>query len=68
VASSDLVGIYLSVYVKKSLAGSLKKIDIDSVKTGLKGALGNKGGVLVSFSIEDSVVVFCNCHLSAGEK
>lgn len=51
VASNDLVGIYITVLVRKSELHRVHSISTDVLKTGLGGTLGNKGGVGVRFNI-----------------
>ncbi len=63
-----LVGIFLIVFVKEELRDNLSKIDVDIVKTGLAGTLGNKGAVVTKFMLYDSTVCFVNTHMEAGEK
>ena len=43
-------------------------IEMDVVKTGLGGALGNNGATAVRRKIDDSQFVFINTHLSSGQK
>lgn len=52
----NLVGLYLSIFVKKEHKDRINKINFDSVKTGFQGKLGNKGSVLARFFIDDSEV------------
>ena len=44
VASKQLVGLYTSVWVRKSLLPSIKGFQVAAVSTGFGGYLGNKGG------------------------
>lgn len=60
------MGIYLSVFSKN--LNSVSKIEVETIKTGFQGTLGNKGGALLSFYYEDSRIVVCNCHLTSGNK
>lgn len=55
---ANLVGIFLVVYVKLALVPRIGSIDSDTVKTGLGGTLGNKGGALIRFKIDDTTVSF----------
>lgn len=58
------VGMMLTVAVKKSLRGSITKCCTSIVGTGtLK--FGNKGGVGVSFQINETFMCFVNSHLAA---
>lgn len=50
------MGIYLSVYIKSSQAYRISSIETDAVKTGMGGTLGNKGGTIVTFNLDDTNV------------
>ena len=50
----------LSIYFYRDVA-------IDTVKTGLGGAAGNKGGVAIRFLIHSTSVCFVCAHLAAGQ-
>lgn len=59
-----LVGMMLTVAIKKSLRSSISKCCTSMVGTGtLK--FGNKGGVAVSFQINETFMCFVNSHLAA---
>lgn len=59
-----LVGMMLTVAVKTSLRGSISKCCSSMVGTGtLK--FGNKGGIGVSFQLNETFLCFVNCHLAA---
>lgn len=64
----NLVGILIIVFAKDSICPRISKLDTDVVKTGLAGTVGNKGGCIVKFNIDDSSFVFTNVHLEAGGK
>ena len=68
VATKDLIGCFLIVFVKETIKDKIKKVDSDVVALGLAGKLGNKGAVLIKLEIEDSSICFTNCHLQAGNK
>ncbi|CAD8174998.1 unnamed protein product [Paramecium octaurelia] len=68
IGESDLVGLYMAIYVKTSQISRVTQIDTDVVKTGLGGTLGNKGGVSVKFKFDDSQLGFTCCHLTSGNK
>ena len=44
-----------------------RDVAIDTVKTGLGGAAGNKGGVAIRFLINSTSVCFVCAHLAAGQ-
>ena len=66
VKERNLVGIQLFLFVKESIRDRVQKLDTDLVKTGMAGALGNKGGVVIKFFIDDSSFAITNVHLEAG--
>lgn len=37
------------------------------IKTGLGGSAGNKGAVIVRFKLDDTNMMFLNCHLMSGK-
>lgn len=59
-----LVGMMLTIIVKRSIRSSIKKVCKNSIGTG-KFKLGNKGGVGVSFQLNDTVLCFVNSHFAA---
>jgi phosphatidylinositol-bisphosphatase len=54
VLSTDLVGIYIGIWVTKNIVHRLQSVESDTVKCGLGGTLGNKGAVMVRFIIDNS--------------
>ncbi|KAF4692312.1 hypothetical protein FOZ63_010744, partial [Perkinsus olseni] len=63
-----MVGIYISVFVKQSLVDKISNVHTKKVKGGLGGSHGNKGGVLLSMMIGQSLVTFGCVQLEAGER
>lgn len=59
-----LVGMMLTIIVKRSIRNSITKVCSSSVGTG-KFKLGNKGGIGVSFELNDSSLCFVNSHFAA---
>lgn len=59
-----LVGMMLTIIVKRSIRNSIRKVCRNSIGTG-KFKLGNKGGVGVSFQLNDTVLCFVNSHFAA---
>lgn len=67
VHSAMMVGLGLIVFCRDSVRGVLSSVSNDSVKTGLGGLHGNKGGLVWRTFIHDSPVAFVACHLAAGQ-
>ena len=63
----QLVGVCLYVFVRPELAGQIRDLATDSVKTGLGGATGNKGGVAVRFLLRNTSLCFICSHFAAGQ-
>lgn len=62
--SVRLVGMMLTVFVKASLRSKISKVLKSDVGTGtLK--FGNKGGVGISFQLNETFICFVNAHLAA---
>jgi len=68
VAGLGMVGLYLSVYIRKPLAEKVNDVAIDRVKTGIFHLAGNKGAVCVRFDVEGVSFCFLNLHLAAGQE
>ncbi|XP_055597166.1 inositol polyphosphate 5-phosphatase OCRL-like [Uranotaenia lowii] len=64
IESVRLVGTMLSVFVKSSLRNQISDCLIKSVPTGALN-YGNKGGVGISFQLNESLLCFVNAHLTA---
>lgn len=64
----NLVGLFTCIFVKRSVRSRIRHLAPTSVKTGLKGRYGNKGGIVVRMVIDDTSVALVNCHLAAGQK
>ncbi|KAL0065255.1 hypothetical protein AAF712_007766 [Marasmius tenuissimus] len=65
--TESLIGLFSCIFVKHSERGALKDLAITTVKRGMGGRYGNKGGIISRFVIEDSSLCFINCHLAAGQ-
>lgn len=55
-----MVGLYIVVFIKSTVAHSVRGVKKFRVKTGLSGLTGNKGGVAVRFAIDDTSFSFIN--------
>ncbi|CAN1256911.1 Type I inositol polyphosphate 5-phosphatase 2 [Linum perenne] len=67
-AAPQMVGIYVSVWVRKGLRRHVNNLKVSPVGVGLMGYLGNKGSVSVSMSIFQSRMCFVCSHLTSGQK
>ena len=63
-----MVGILLIIFAKTSIVSRISDIDVDVVKTGLAGTVGNKGAALARFKVDETSIVFTNVHMEAGGK
>ncbi|KAL1138649.1 hypothetical protein AAG570_008711 [Ranatra chinensis] len=63
----QLVGVCLFIFIRPELAEYIRDISTDSVKTGLGGATGNKGGVAIRFILYNTSLCFMCAHFAAGQ-
>lgn len=68
VATSTMWQMSLTVFAKKSLEKFIGNVEIDQKPTGIAQIIGNKGGVMVTFTIFESSYCFISSHLAAGAK
>ncbi|XP_052187951.1 type IV inositol polyphosphate 5-phosphatase 7-like [Diospyros lotus] len=68
VASKQMVGIFLTVWVKTDLRHVVHNMKISCVGTGLMGYLGNKGSISISMSLHQTSFCFVCSHLTSGQK
>ena len=61
-----MVGLRSLVYIRDTVKHSLYGIRISDVKTGMMGLVGNKGSVITSLYMGDSLINFANTHLPSG--
>lgn len=57
------VQLFSCIFVKSSESASLRDVAMITVKTGMGGRHGNKGGILARVVIDDTSLCFINCHL-----
>ncbi|KAL0484152.1 inositol polyphosphate 5-phosphatase [Acrasis kona] len=60
----QLVGMFLTVYVKEKLSGKVKDLKKDSLGLGAMGKMGNKGGIGIRFRLFQSTFLFVTSHLA----
>ncbi|GFQ04008.1 type i inositol 1 4 5-trisphosphate 5-phosphatase 2 [Phtheirospermum japonicum] len=68
IVSKQMVGIYVSVWVRSRLRRHINNLKVSPVGIGLMGYMGNKGSVSVSMSLFHSRMCFVCSHLTSGEK
>ncbi|KAI8808849.1 Endonuclease/exonuclease/phosphatase [Cladochytrium replicatum] len=68
VESRQLVGLFQFVMVRTDNKFTVREVQCEMTKTGLKGYHGNKGAIATRLIIEDSSFCFVNCHLAAHQK
>ncbi|KAH6790738.1 myo-inositol polyphosphate 5-phosphatase 2 [Perilla frutescens var. frutescens] len=68
IVSKQMVGIYLSVWVRRRLRRHINNLKVSPVGVGLMGYMGNKGSVSISMSLFHSRLCFVCSHLTSGEK
>lgn len=62
-----MVGLFSLTLVHKNFRHNVYDLGIQEVKTGFMGIVGNKGSVITSMKICDSLIHFCNTHLPSGD-
>lgn len=65
--AKSLVGVYLTIWVKRSLVPHVEYKEVVCVSCGVMRVLGNKGGVSVRLRVWDTYLSFICVHLSSGE-
>lgn len=68
IASKQMVGIFVSVWMRRKLHRHVKAVRVASVGCGVMGCLGNKGSVSVSLSLHQTNFCFVCSHLKSGNK
>ncbi|KAJ1263813.1 hypothetical protein BS78_09G215400 [Paspalum vaginatum] len=68
IISKQMVGIFLSIWVRRNLRKHIQNLRVSTVGVGAMGYIGNKGSISVSMSIYQTAFCFVCCHLAAGEK
>ncbi|URE30890.1 endonuclease exonuclease phosphatase family domain containing protein [Musa troglodytarum] len=68
VASKQMVGIFLSVWVRRELVQHVGHLRVATIGRGIMGCLGNKGCIAMSMSLHRTSFCFVCSHLASGEK
>ncbi|XP_062119413.1 type IV inositol polyphosphate 5-phosphatase 9-like [Humulus lupulus] len=64
--SKQMVGIFISIWVRSNLRPYITNLSVARVGCGLMGYLGNKGSVSVRFLLHETSFCFVCCHLASG--
>eukprot|EP01018_Ginkgo_biloba_P005213 Gb_05144 [translate_table: standard] len=67
-ASKQMVGIFISIWVRRELRRHIRDLKVCCVGCGLMGCLGNKGSISVSLSLHETSFCFVCTHLASGQK
>ncbi|KAH7424224.1 hypothetical protein KP509_12G095800 [Ceratopteris richardii] len=68
VVSKQMVGLFLSVWVRSELILNVRNVKVACIGCGLMGYLGNKGSISVSMCIHQTTFCFVCSHLASGQK
>ncbi|KAI3964533.1 hypothetical protein MKW92_051158 [Papaver armeniacum] len=68
IVSKQMVGIYVSIWVRRRLRRHVNNLKVSPVGVGLMGYMGNKGSVSVSMSLFQTRLCFVCSHLTSGHK
>ncbi|KAF8401728.1 hypothetical protein HHK36_012674 [Tetracentron sinense] len=68
VASKQMVGMFLTVWVRSDLREDIRNMKVSCVGRGLMGYLGNKGSISISMSLHQTSFCFICSHLTSGQK
>ncbi|XP_027352090.1 type I inositol polyphosphate 5-phosphatase 4-like isoform X2 [Abrus precatorius] len=68
VASKQMVGVFLTVWVKSDIRDDVHNMKVSCVGRGLMGYLGNKGSISISMSLHQTSFCFVCSHLTSGQK
>lgn len=68
IVSKQMVGLFLTIWVRRGLRRCVQNIKVSTVGVGAMGYIGNKGAVSASMSVYQTMFCFVCSHLSAGER
>lgn len=68
VASKQMVGIFVTVWVRSQLWRHVHNVKVSTVGLGLMHYLGNKGSISVSMCLHHTSFCFVCSHLTSGDK
>ncbi|GLT89627.1 hypothetical protein SLE2022_076040 [Rubroshorea leprosula] len=68
VASKQMVGIFLCVWVRADLRKHISNLKVSCVGRGIMGYLGNKGSISISMTLYQTTFCLVCTHLTSGQK
>ncbi|KAI3689318.1 hypothetical protein L2E82_47272 [Cichorium intybus] len=68
IVSKQMVGVFVTIWVSRSLKKHIKNVHVSTVGVGAMGYIGNKGSISVSMSIYETNFCFICTHLTSGER
>ncbi|GBG73090.1 hypothetical protein CBR_g12806 [Chara braunii] len=68
IGSKQMVGVYVSVWIRADLIRHVHSVKVCCVGCGLMGVLGNKGAVALSMSLHNTSFCFVCSHLTSGDR
>nr|GMC93668.1 type I inositol polyphosphate 5-phosphatase 8-like isoform X1 [Ipomoea batatas] len=68
VASKQMVGLFLCIWVLADLHQHIRNLKVSCVGRGIMGYLGNKGSISISMTLHRTTFCFVCTHLASGEK
>eukprot|EP01113_Clastostelium_recurvatum_P037399 TRINITY_DN5460_c0_g1_i1.p1 TRINITY_DN5460_c0_g1~~TRINITY_DN5460_c0_g1_i1.p1 ORF type:complete len:1122 (-),score=279.01 TRINITY_DN5460_c0_g1_i1:32-3397(-) len=66
--SHQLVGLVLMVFAKDESVKHIRHVAYEITKTGVRGLVGNKGGIAVRLLYHNTSFCFVTAHLAAGQE
>lgn len=60
-----LQGLHLIVFSTLKYYKAINSVSTNSLKRGLGGLTGNKGGISIEFDVKGHILIFVNVHLEA---
>jgi len=67
ISAHKMNALHLTLFAHKSIASYIQGIEYSEVRTGMRGTLGNKGAIGITFKLYGASFLFINCHLSSGQ-
>ncbi|XP_010658880.1 type I inositol polyphosphate 5-phosphatase 10 isoform X2 [Vitis vinifera] len=68
IACRQMVGIFVTIWMKKELVQHVSHLRISCISRGIMGCLGNKGCISVRMTFHQTSFCFICSHLASGEK